>query len=806
MANSSAVPRTFLGLIVIAFLLAAIIFVPRLSGGTEQSWSTLTSAKVRLAHQVPDTDAQMSIVEDITSETTSTTTIAYKEIYSGIVSSAKQTTPMYVQSDSAWFSEWSKRVKWPSSSLPRVLILTWCTESAYYRYINEVYWKCCYAHAHGFDITFTSEKNFTGKKGWNWPMFSHLGYNGQENNDWAWVYAVHEYLEGGRYDYVFLMTFDTLIQQHNLDFPIWAWDRGHDITLMDQYHFVYPEAYGLNVNNVLFKNTEYTKQFLKDLWNFRGGFYLFDDEGPFMVNLLVHLSREAKEWGKAPYTDSCSQWMRLGDSYDNMMHKEYHKFAKIAGHFSACFFKELDRMVGAYGFRFSNHIGFSTTFNLQPSGNRLLPEYYTKPSVLGPWANCWRNIRKWWPKPERNCFAFRWNGPHMVLIPAERAAMYDFVQGQCPDPTFDWWWSPFNNRLRGDYLTKEPSTPIIVNNQMPFHTAGDWIRFLEWAPRIGFTSDQKKLPRVLIYTWIQEDWIAKYVNEVHWKSCYAHMHGYEIIFSPLNISLLNGFDQWVSQENMWAWWPDIQQYLFSGDYDYVLMTAVNSLISEQNLDFPVWAWDTGHDITIMDENLFDSPNPSGLNMNNILFKASDAAREFGDQVFKFRKGFDLLEGDNGPFMESILKTISAGEEAAGKTGYDHQCLKYLNQPVKKWSDGMKKGHLNRKYQRCFFEQLDHLVGGFGKRQSKTIGFSSTYMMKDDSIVLPYQVHGEPGLIGPWANCWSSPRKTWTDPELHCFAFRWNESEVMGEVVGVCPDDSFKWETFAYNPANRGWGR
>mmetsp|Transcript_163093 Transcript_163093/g.313273 ORF Transcript_163093/g.313273 Transcript_163093/m.313273 type:complete len:794 (-) Transcript_163093:4-2385(-) len=737
------------------------------------------------------------------STTTTTITIDPSKLFHGIIRS-KPVRHKYAESDAFWFANWSRRVHREGKGLPRVLIYTWCTESTYYRYINEVYWKTCYAHAHGFDIVFTSEKNFPNARGWNWPMFVHLGYGVEEINAFAWVKGVHDYIDSGEWDYVFMMSLDTLIQEHQFDFPVWAWDRGHDITLMDQYHFVWPDSHGLNVNGILFKNTDYTKQFLADVFEYRHGFYLLNDQGPFMVTMLIHLGREAKEKGKMPYLHACTNWMRLHEPYDNILNKEYQKYAKIAEHFSHCFFRELDRMVGTYGFRFSAHFGFSTTFNLQPSGNRILPEYYEKPSQLGPWSNCWRNVRKWWPHPEKNCFAYRWNGPHMVLIPTEKA-MYDFVQGQCPEPTFDWWWSPFNNRMRGQYLQKEPSTPIIVRNPIPWYFAGDWIRFVEWAPLLNFPNNQK-LPRVLIYTWVQEEWLAKYVNEVHWKACYAHMHGYEIIFSQMNISLLNGFDQWYAQENMWAWWPDLQQFLFSGDYDYVLMMGMNSLISETFLDFPVWAWDTGHDITLMDESHFASPNPSGLNINNILFKSSEAARQFGDQVYEFRKGFKLSEGDNGPFMEIILQTLGAEDKAAGNRGYEGKCLKYLKEPIRKWSDGMKWAHLNDKYNICFFDELDRLVGTFGKRLSRKIGFSPTFVTQDEQTILPAFVHGKPGILGPWANCWSSPRKMWSDPESNCFANRWNESEVLGQVLGVCPDDSFHWDTYPFNPVNRGFGR
>ena len=49
---------------------------------------------------------------------------------------------------------------------------------------------------------------------------------------------------------------------------------------------------------------------------------------------------------------------------------------------------------------------------------------------------------------------------------------------------------------------------------------------------------------------------------------------------------------------MWAWLPILRERLLSGKYEYVFYTGADVLIQESHLDFPVWQYDTGHDIMV----------------------------------------------------------------------------------------------------------------------------------------------------------------------------------------------------------------
>lgn len=218
------------------------------------------------------------------------------------------------------------------------------------------------------------------------------------------------------------------------------------------------------------------------------------------------------------------------------------------------------------------------------------------------------------------------------------------------------------------------------------------------------------------------------------------------------------------------------------------------------MDFPVWAWDRGHDVTLMDQQYEDKSDVSTFNINSILLKPSEFTQRFGEECFGHLKGVNSFHGDSGPYMETMLTFLGLEAKEAGRAGYDKKCMRFLK------SYDMSPEQvlvLEQKYNECFFNELDRLSGTFGSRTSKNIGFSPTFL-KDAAgyTILPQHLPSEPSALGPWANCWSTPRKLWSDPELNCFALRLSESEAGGKVSGKCPDLSFNWTQSEYNPVNR----
>mmetsp|Transcript_14361 Transcript_14361/g.26132 ORF Transcript_14361/g.26132 Transcript_14361/m.26132 type:complete len:572 (-) Transcript_14361:11-1726(-) len=368
--------------------------------------------------------------------------------------------------------------------------------------------------------------------------------------------------------------------------------------------------------------------------------------------------------------------------------------------------------------------------------------------------------------------------------------------------------------VKPDTVTRAPVFEA-DDKKSHFYAASDLERFGNWSQR----ANHKRLPKVLLYTWATEDTYANFYWENYWKACYAHAHGFDIVFSDsLNftgVAKWDGVDLgWYSEEHMWAWVHGAQEYMFTGKYDYVFVMGTDTLLVENNLDFPMWQFDTGHDITIMDDHLVHPPNCFGLNENNMLFKPTNFTRQWLYELFEFRKGF-YLQGDNGPYMEMMLIALGREAEANGKPGYQNACLGWmtLDRPNTKMQfDQIKfKGNM---YYDCFFKELGRLAGDYGGRQSKHIGFSPTYFWDGGRVLLPNDLKGSDKQIYPWANCWSNPRKFWTNIWENCFAFHWNGAKEDPNIVHArksshermavkgCPDPTFNFETSPYHPKNR----
>lgn len=317
--------------------------------------------------------------------------------------------------------------------MPRVVIATWCTEDLMTRFMNEVYWKSCYAHAHGFDVLFTGVRpNVSGVKVYEANVLgsdSRTWYG--DENMWPWVPIIKALLMSGDYDYVWYVGGDVLIQEINLDFPVWAWDtgKGHDITVMDQQY----NEWGLNLNGLLIKPTQWSIDFLDTLYAHRKNFNLQGDNGPYMETILYYLNMERQGQGFRPYQDTC--WpLLIQDRPSGIINAEddkegTHHYQDLNKAYATCFFKEFDRLAGFFSFRDSTNIGFSKTMGKDAK----------------PWANCWSLLRMYtdW---ETNCFALHWNGLQKFGRPQG-------IVGTCPDPTFDWAADPNNadNHRRPKY-------------------------------------------------------------------------------------------------------------------------------------------------------------------------------------------------------------------------------------------------------------------------------------------------------------------------------------------------------------------
>mmetsp|Transcript_13975 Transcript_13975/g.24504 ORF Transcript_13975/g.24504 Transcript_13975/m.24504 type:complete len:628 (-) Transcript_13975:180-2063(-) len=363
--------------------------------------------------------------------------------------------PYFNASDWDQFVKWKQRVPFEGNKPPRILIYTWCTEDTFVKFQNEVYWKSCYGHLHGYDVVFSDKKNFSGMAEYKGPGIGQLSDWYSEENMWALWSDIQPYLKSGKYDYVFMMGADVLIQGAWMHWPVWAWDRGHDVTVMDQHHFPFRWSYGLNENDVLFKATDFTLQFINEVFEFRKGFHLQGDNGPYMEGILRTLGRIAESEGREGYHQECYPLVQIDKP--SVLSFSSGWWERRNDQFDTCFFKQLNRMTGSYGYRNSKGIGFYPTF-IGFDGKAVLPKEFlpgtSAPYVppehvhypllpLGPWANCWSSVRTFWNKPWMNCFAYHWNGPK---DPSKHGTVSG---GTCPDPTFDWANNPYNPANRG---------------------------------------------------------------------------------------------------------------------------------------------------------------------------------------------------------------------------------------------------------------------------------------------------------------------------------------------------------------------
>mmetsp|Transcript_66662 Transcript_66662/g.126985 ORF Transcript_66662/g.126985 Transcript_66662/m.126985 type:complete len:260 (+) Transcript_66662:225-1004(+) len=251
---------------------------------------------------------------------------------------------------------------------------------------------------------------------------------------------------------------DVQLQFYWAHWPVWAWDTGNDITLMDQENFPAHLGYGLNENDILFRPTEFSKRFILEAFEFRKGFHLQGDNGPYMESLLRTVGRWAGSQGQIGYYDTCLQWLNISKPSVLLFKERW--WNQINMQYSRCFFSELSRMAGPYGYRKTKGIGFYPSF-IGWDGNVYLPDSFREPPhenvppthrnvqvppthihydlvPLGPWANCWSSVRVNWRRPDTNCFAYHFNGPKDL-------GQHSYVHGgSCRDPTFDWAASPYN--------------------------------------------------------------------------------------------------------------------------------------------------------------------------------------------------------------------------------------------------------------------------------------------------------------------------------------------------------------------------
>eukprot|EP00930_Biecheleria_cincta_P096721 TRINITY_DN88529_c0_g1_i1.p1 TRINITY_DN88529_c0_g1~~TRINITY_DN88529_c0_g1_i1.p1 ORF type:complete len:469 (-),score=86.58 TRINITY_DN88529_c0_g1_i1:71-1477(-) len=364
----------------------------------------------------------------------------------------------------------------------------------------------------------------------------------------------------------------------------------------------------------------------------------------------------------------------------------------------------------------------------------------------------------------------------------------------------------------------------------------DCQRYKTWA-NDSSEGACSRIPRVLIFTFLTEDYYSMFENEIYWKLCYAHMHGFDVEFTDQvqgnvgagkrgkggknhsvqkhtlhNHTLQNHTEQNQTapdsknsygnnpygDEMMWAFSRALRNRI-DLDYDYIFATGADVQFLKVNLDFPVWQWDRGHHMTLMDQDYCKW----GFNENNMLFKIAGGGnswvKDFFDGWYGDNKNSNSLQGDNGPYMETILKVISHESKEDEGIAYDGRCLKKLRLDGPSTEliahDEATGSHdyeqHNKDYSDCFFAELNRLAGPFNNRSSQHVGFARV----DDHST-------------PWANCWAWVRDTWTEPEKHCFAYHWNGPKNKAEPHTVqpgCPAPGFDetvWSKSPYNPKNR----
>lgn len=690
----------------------------------------------------------------------------------------KSAPTFYTRSDASRFFNVSQNLLYQDGQLPHVLVVQFADIKGMMKqrtmdgftpgpaawYLRTL----CYTRAHGFDLELVSTQSHDDQTdGQVLPRGDH--------RFWRMMRKIQAYLESGKYDYVFVMMGDMLLNTALLEFPVWAYDLGHDITIMDQNK----NNNGFVLNGILFRASKGTQTFLYNLLSYqkRNEVVLQEGHGAFLEAMLESLGLEAKENGKRGYSSLCKETLYL--EYKSKHDALY--LEQLAA-YSECLFSELERLVGPYGYRSSKTIGFLKTYLWQEGKVRTYADVAKQGSLL-PLPNCFNSLqtKQHW---QDDCFAYYFND-------AAVAHQSQGVQSTCPAAVDPW--------------TRH------------YYGANDFLWYKDWSER----SRYSRPPRVLIYTWCTENSFAMFANEAYWKSCYAHTHGYDVVFSEdLNVSGVKRpsggvggsfMDTWYSDDFMWAWNRDVQRYIFSGKYDYVFHVGADVLFLNRYLDFPLWAYDTGHDITIMDQNYVGY----GYNQNAVLFKPTEFTRTYLDLHYSYRVDY-WTQGDNGPWMEAMLVYLGREAQEGGRRGYDNHCAEHgiftMPSGVLLRVDIQAAIANTTRYSECFFRELDRLTRGFGHRKSKHIGFSKTgYSLEKkttgDGVKLPE--HTDllvRDRLMPWQNCFTHVRASWLGFERNCFAYHWNGDKSQkrdGSVTGTCPDPSFDWNSSPWNYLNRG---
>eukprot|EP00930_Biecheleria_cincta_P098152 TRINITY_DN89832_c0_g1_i1.p1 TRINITY_DN89832_c0_g1~~TRINITY_DN89832_c0_g1_i1.p1 ORF type:complete len:781 (-),score=77.16 TRINITY_DN89832_c0_g1_i1:486-2828(-) len=774
----SAVLRSFKCYAALLFVLAAISLAWSLRGATKVTSPSLPglTRKVDIWPIAKDalfrSDATM--MEDVVHQTPPNLTLL------------ETSNPcFYTRPDVRQFAIKSKHLFYNQDGLlPRVLVYAWGDISALARHSlaggvpraspapsggapRAAAWVLqymCYTKSHGFDLRFESEQTVRERQG---PLHGQMQQR-QTDPFYLMIRDMRTHISNGQYDYIFLMMDGLLINDMHFEFPVWAYDHGHDITLMDQAE----SMDGFPLNAVLFRASSATGQFLQSLLNYQeySTSFIQSGQGAFLEMMLRSLGLEAEANGDNGYVDTC-----LKLAYRQHSDKHDHVYRLRLAAYSHCFFSELARLAGPYGYRASKLIGFSRTY--ASVGKALAFHDMQDEKLLLPKANC-HGLFQLQPHSPEDCFAFSWLDASSATYSGTR---------ECPAPGV-------------------PSSPW-----KHFYGGNDLFWFRDWSQRSRYSGP----PKVLIYTWCTESSFSMFVNEAYWKACYAHAHGYDIVFSDvLNVDGVkkmqntDGTDlsqQWYADDLMWAWNRDAMRYIFSGKYDYVFHVGADVLFHYLHLDFPLWAYDTGHGVTIMDQDYVSY----GWNQNAVLFKPTDFTKRFLDSHFSYRRDF-WLQGDNGPWMENLLVFLGEEAELAGLPGYKKICEEHgkLTMPSAVWlkTDFRVVEENCTRYSKCFFAEIDRLAGPYGSRTSAHIGFSKTINVIDGMQVLPEHTSVMDSVrVLPWANCFSHVRDHWTGWQGSCFASHWNgpkSAQHRAAVDGTCPDPSFAWAASPWNFVNR----
>lgn len=699
----------------------------------------------------------------------------------------RQSNPyFYTKSDADRFVNISRNVLAQDGKLPRVLVYAFGDLSRMVKQFaidggspGAASWygrNLCYTRAHGFDLEFTSPR----QSSWWEPSKKKTSVRAQsrdgqlllsrdDHDFWVLMRDIQAYLGKGKYDYVFVMSGNMLLNEAFTDFPVWAYDSGHDITLMDQY----TNNNGFNTNGMLFRSSSATHDFFRKLFHYHRSdeVVLQNGQSAFQETVLRSLGLEAKARGQPGYNDACkdSIYLAYKAKYDRF-------FAEQVASYSECFFSELERLAGPYGYRDSKLIGFVKTYLWRNNKALTFTDVPNEGSLL-PLPNCYDRLQIQ-PHWQDGCFAYFLNDPGI-------AHLSQGVQPKCPDASDSW---------------------------ATFYGGNDFLWFKDWSQRFQYPRS----PRVLIYTWCTENSFKMYENEAFWKSCYAHVHGYDVVFSDaLNVSgvkrppgeLAGEFmDKWYSDDYMWAWNRDVQRFLFSGKYDYVFHVGADVLFDKMYLDFPVWAYDTGHDITIMDQDYVSY----GYNQNAVLFKPTAFTREYLDLHYSYRVDY-WTQGDNGPWMEAMLVYLGREAEATGRPGYGNQCAVHgkftMPSGMLLRVDKEEAIRNTTRYSQCFFIELDRLARTFGHREARHVGYSKVRLKTEHGEMLPE--HNDllsSDHVMPWANCFTHVRDKWDRFEKNCFAYHWNGAKLATQqatATGICPDPTFDWKSSPWNYVNRG---